>query len=202
MTLEPRVVREIAGAAERLRAGELVCFPTETMYGIAADIRRVDALERLAQIKGRADTSPFGLIVSAVDHAVALASSWPTLAAELAAEHWPGALTLVVPARSGLPEQLVGPGGGVGVRLTSHSWAAALAREVGGPITATSANRSGEPAALDVDSARRYFGESLSHYLDAGRAVQETPSTVVSISETGDLRVLRPGAVDISSSRT
>lgn len=194
--------RQIAAAARALAAGGLVCFPTETMYGIAADIRRADALDRLVELKGRDATAPFGLIVAHRDDAEALAAVWPDAAAELADEHWPGPLTLVVPARADLPPCVVGPGGGVGLRQSSHPWAAALASELGGPITATSANPSGQPAAMNIAQARAYFGDAIDVYLDAGPASQHIPSTVIDVSTTGELRVLRAGAVDIDPSGT
>lgn len=193
---------KIAAAAERLRAGELVCFPTETTYGIAADIRRDDALARLVALKGRAATAPFGLIVSDVRQARALTDVWPDAAAELASTYWPGPLTLVLPARAGLPACVVGAGGGVGVRVSSHTWASLLAASVGGAITATSANLTGEPAALDVATARACFGAAITDYLDAGRVVQTVPSTVVAVSRTGELRVLRHGAIHIGAPGT
>jgi len=196
VSLGAATAQRIAAAARTLAAGGLVCFPTETMYGIAADIRRRDALERLVALKGRAEMAPFGLIVSRPEQAEALAAAWPDAAEALAAEHWPGPLTLVVPARSDLPPCLIGPGG-VGMRQSSHPWAAALARDVGGPITATSANPTGQPAAMNVAQAQAYFGDHIDVYLDAGSAAQATPSTVVEISAAGDLRVLRAGAIDI-----
>lgn len=197
MSLGDATAQRITAAARTLAAGGLVCFPTETMYGIAADIRRRDALDRLVALKGRAETAPFGLIVSRPEQAEELAAVWPDAAEALAAEHWPGPLTLVVPARLDLPRCLVGPGGGVGMRQSSHPWAAALARDVGGPITATSANPTGQPAAMNVAQAQAYFGARIDVYLDAGPAAQATPSTVVEISAAGDLRVLRAGAIDI-----
>ncbi len=192
----------IAEAAALVRAGELVCFPTETMYGLAADIRLPQALDRLIALKGRSERSPFGLIVNDVDEARALAGTWPEPAQTLVEQHWPGPLTLVVPARVGLPGCLVGEQGGVGIRQSSHPWAAALARHVGGPITATSANPSGEPAAMNIATAQGYFGGGVAMYLDAGEAAQATPSTVVAVAETGDLHVLRAGAIDIPPPRS
>lgn len=189
----------IAAAAATLRAGGIVCFPTETMYGLAADIRRADALARLVDLKGRAETAPFGLIVSEVSQAIALCRVWPPAAADLAAAHWPGPLTIVAPARADLPACLVGPGGGVGMRLSSHPWAIALAAAVGGPITATSANPGGLPPALDVATARGYFAAAVAHYLDAGPSAQTTPSTVAAVGETGEIRILRPGAIDLQT---
>lgn len=188
----------IARAVEVLRAGGLVCMPTETTYGLAADIGSRPALDALVARKGRDPRAPFGLVAADADQARALARTWPPAADAMARAHWPGPLTLVVPARPDLPAELVGPGGGVGVRVSSHPVPAALARGLGRPITATSANLSGQPPALDVDSARAYFGDAL-FYIDGGPAPAPSASTVVAIDERGQVRVLRPGPIDVSA---
>ncbi|HTM21928.1 MAG TPA: L-threonylcarbamoyladenylate synthase [Kofleriaceae bacterium] len=186
----------LAAAIAALAAGELVCFPTETTYGLAADIRRADALARLVALKGRDPNAPFATIAADAAQAAALARVFPPRAAALAARHWPGPLTLVVPARADLAPELVGPGRSVGVRVSSHPLARALAAGIGGPITATSANPSGGAPALDVAEARAYFGDRVAVYLDGGRLTPGA-STVVSIDELGGLRVLRPGPIEV-----
>lgn len=193
--IRPPAPGEIEPAARVVRAGGIVCFPTETMYGLAVDIRDSTALGRLVAVKGRDPNAPFGLIVRDSDSAKTLAAVWPEAADRLARAHWPGPLTLVVPAADHLPPELVGPGGGVGMRVSSHPWAAALASAVGGVITATSANRSGSPAALDADQARAYFGDQVDLYIDLGPAASDVPSTVVEIDRAGALIVRRAGAI-------
>jgi L-threonylcarbamoyladenylate synthase len=202
--------REIADAARALRDGGLVCVPTESTYGLAADIRVPAALDALVAIKGRDPRSPFALIAADLDSARSVAASWPARADALAARHWPGPLTLVVPARADLPACLIGPGGGVGVRVSSHPVAAALARAIGGPITATSANPAGLPPATDVAAARAYFGDAdargggnaadgsarIAAYLDAGPA-RGVASTVAAIGADGRVTVLRPGPISL-----
>jgi L-threonylcarbamoyladenylate synthase len=172
-----------------------VCFPTETTYGLAADIRSRAAIDALVALKGRDPQAPFGLIAADADQVRALARVWPEAAASLARAHWPGPLTLVVPARADLFEELVGPSGGVGVRVSSNACASDLARGLGAAITATSANPSGQPPALTVAEARSYFGDGVAIYLDGGPADQRTASTVVDVSDRGGVRVLRPGPV-------
>lgn len=174
---------------------EVVCVPTESSYGLAVDARSAAALDRLTRLKGgRPADSPFPLIVAEPADARELAKVWPEAADRLAALYWPGPLTLVVPARADLPPEVVGPGGGVGVRVSSHPVASALAAARGGPITATSANRSGQPPASTVDQARAAFGDQIAWYLDGG-VCAGVPSTVVEVDERGRLRLLRPGAV-------
>lgn len=193
MKLDP-----ISEAAQALAAGEVVCIPTETTYGLAADIRSAPGLARLDSIKqARPIDAPYALIAPDLEAARALARVWPAAADELARRHWPGPLTLVVPARPDLPASLVGPAGGVGVRVSSHPLAAALARQVGAPITATSANRSSAPPATRVSEARALFGGEIAFYLDGG-VCDGTPSTVVAVDPAGVLRLIRRGAIDPS----
>ena len=178
-----------------LRLGEAVCLPTESSYGLAVDASMAAALEWLARLKGgRPADSPFPLVVADAEAARELAAVWPDAAERLAVRHWPGPLTLVVPARAGLAPELIGPGGGVGVRVSSHPVARALAASLGGAITATSANRSGQPAASTVEQARAVFGDDIACYLDGG-VCAGTPSTVVAVDERGSLRLLRPGPI-------
>jgi len=188
---------DIEEACAALAAGEVVCLPTETTYGLAVDCRNGRALAALTALKGgRPADSPFPLIAAAMEDARGLARVWPEAAERLARRHWPGPLTLVVPARAGLAPELVGPSGGVGVRLSSHPLAAHLARALGRPITATSANRSGQTAATSIGAARAVFGSDVAYYLDGGECAG-TPSTVVAVDADGTFRVIRRGAVDI-----
>lgn len=188
------VIRAAVAALER---GEVVCLPTESSYGLAADLRAPAALARVTELKrGRPADSPFPLVAGSVEDARALARTWPAEADRLAALYWPGPLTLVVPARPELPAEVVGHGGGVGVRVSSHPIARALARALGRPISATSANRAGEPPATTLDEARAVFGAELSIYLDGGRC-DGVPSTVVVVGEDGGLRLVRRGPIDL-----
>ncbi len=188
----------ITEAAFALAAGGVVCIPTESTYGLAVDLRSAPGLCNLGILKQtRPADAPYPLIAPDLPAARALARVWPAAAEKLARRHWPGPLTLVVPARADLPPEVVGPGGGVGVRVSSHPLAAALARQVGAPITATSANRASFPAATRLSEARDVFGAEVACYLDGG-VCDGTPSTVVAVDETGALRVIRRGAIDPS----
>lgn len=187
----------LRAAADALERGEVVCLPTESSYGLAADLRLPAALARVTSLKrGRPADSPFPLVAGSTEDARALARVWPAEAERLATLHWPGPLTLVVPARPELPAEVVGPGGGVGVRVSSHPIARALARALGRPITATSANRAGEPPAVTVEEARAAFGDEIAFYLDGGRC-DGVASTVVVVAEDGGLRVVRRGPIDL-----
>ncbi|MBW2730984.1 MAG: threonylcarbamoyl-AMP synthase [Deltaproteobacteria bacterium] len=182
----------IAAAAERVAAGEVIAYPTETVYGLGADALDPVALGRLVAIKGRESHQPISVLVQDEAMLRRLVQEVHPAALELARRYWPGPLTLVLLARSGLPEPLINERGGVGVRISSDPVAAALVRAVGRPLTATSANRSGEPAAHQAQGAAL---EGVTLVLDGGPR-GGTPSTVVE-ALGAELRVLRAGAVTI-----
>jgi L-threonylcarbamoyladenylate synthase len=184
----------LTSAAAAIREGAIVVFPTETFYGIAVDPFSSAPMEGLLAVKGRDSGKTVALIAADSASAFALASSVPASARKLAALFWPGPLTLVMPAREGLHGALVGPGGGVGVRVSPHPIALALAQRVGHPITATSANLAGQPPASTIAMARAAFGDRVSVYLDDGKLTAIAPSTVVACDSTG-WRIIRTGAV-------
>ena len=182
-------------AAQELSDGGLVIYPTETLYGIAADISNPAALERLAAFKGREPNKPFGLILARPQEAGELAQEISPAARELMERHWPGPLTLVLEAKAGLHPSLVHQGG-VAMRCSPHPVAAGLAQALGRAITATSANLSGQAApdkAADLDQALVDGCEVL---LDSGPTPGGPASTVVDARQTPPV-VLRQGAIEI-----
>lgn len=185
----------LARAADVLREGGLVVFPTETLYGIAADSQNQAALERLAALKGREADKPMALILSGAGEVQRIAELTPA-AIELMTTGWPGPLTLVLKALPGLHPALVSADGGVGARLSPHPVAAGLARALGRAITATSANPAGGPApaaAADLDPA---IAGGVDLILDAGPCAGGPPSTVADVR--GDKpKLLRQGAVKL-----
>ncbi|MCA9669147.1 MAG: threonylcarbamoyl-AMP synthase [Myxococcales bacterium] len=183
----------IARAAERVRAGEVVAFPTESSYGLAALALDAAALQRLVELKGRAASQRISLLVADASMLAEVTRELPARARALIAAHWPGALTLVLPARAGLAPQLVNEHGGVGVRVSSDPVAQALVRAVGAPITATSANLGGQPAATTAQEAS-IAGVAL--VLDDGPRTAAA-STVAEVAADGAVTVLRAGPVDV-----
>jgi L-threonylcarbamoyladenylate synthase len=179
-----------------LRAGEIVVYPTETFYGIAADAFAPAALERIFEIKGRDTAKTIALIAHDSAAAFAIAREVPEIARRLANAFWPGPLTIVMPARSGIPEALIGTDGGVGIRVSSHPIARALAYGLGRPITATSANRSGETPARTIGEARVALGEKVKVFLESGTSTGGAPSTVIQCGRDG-WRLLRAGAIGV-----
>jgi len=141
-----------------LLADELVVYPTETFYAIGADAFSAAALRRLFQVKGREPGRPVGLIAADTAMAFSVAREVPNVARRLAVAFWPGPLTIVMPARDEIADELAGPDG-VGVRVSPNQVARVLSAGLGKPITATSANVSGAAPARQLDEARAVLGE-------------------------------------------
>lgn len=184
---------EAADAA--LAAGELVVYPTETLYALGADARNPEALARLVALKGREPGKPIALIAADLAMVTELVQSFPTPALRLARRFWPGPLTLVLPARAGLSEVLVNDEGGVGIRVPDHRIARQLSARLGAPLTATSANLAGGRPATTLAAARAALGEGVAVYLEGGELGRQAASTVMDFHD-GRLRVLRAGAID------
>jgi len=179
-------------AVDRLRAGGVVAYPTDTLYGLAADPRIPDAVARVFALKGRAETSALTLIAADAEQASG-AAFFSARAAAVAAAMWPGPVTIVATARSGLAPEALAAGTTVGVRVPNHDVARALARRFGFCVTATSANRSGEPPTADPDAVLSAL-PGIDLLIDGGAAPGGLPSTIV--DATSDvLRLIREGAV-------
>jgi L-threonylcarbamoyladenylate synthase len=185
---------ELDAALGALRRGEIVVYPTETFYGLGVNALDAQALARLFALKEREPGKPVGLIASDVAMVREVIREFPAPAQRLANRFWPGPLTLVMPARAGLAPELLNESGGVGIRVSPHPAARELARRLGAPLTATSANPAGRDPAATVAQARNYFGAGVAHYLDGGRLGAQPPSTVVEFKEAS-FRVVRPGAI-------
>jgi L-threonylcarbamoyladenylate synthase len=184
----------LGDALAALVAGEAIVYPTETFYALGVDALSPKALDRLFAIKGREPGKPVALIAADVAMAFAVAREVPPVARVLAAAFWPGPLTLVMRARDGIPDALIGADGGIGVRVSPHPIATALAAELGRPLTATSANLAGAPPAVELGAARLELGDRVKVLVEGGRLAGGAPSTVLAVDRSG-MRVLRPGAV-------
>ena len=176
-----------------LQAGELVVYPTETFYAIGADAFSSIALRRLFEVKGREPGRPVGLIAADAAMAFSVAREITLDARRLADAFWPGPLTLVLPARKDIADELKGPDG-VGMRVSPNPIARALSARIGRPITATSANLSGEAPASTLENARATLGEEVKVYLEGGNLTASAPSTVVAINGSG-WKMVRVGAI-------
>ncbi|PDO10396.1 MAG: threonylcarbamoyl-AMP synthase [Candidatus Reconcilbacillus cellulovorans] len=193
---DERSLRAVAQeAAQLLRSGELVAFPTETVYGLGADARNAAAVRRIFKAKGRPADNP--LIVHVVDAAAAeaVADVGHPIAIRLMEAFWPGPLTLVLPAKPGAVAQEVTAGlATVAVRVPSHPVALELIRAAGCPVAAPSANRSGRPSPTTADHVREDLDGLVAAVIDAGPTGIGLESTVVEPVD-GGVRLLRPGGV-------
>ena len=187
--------QQVGDAAAAILRGEIVAYPTETYYGLAVDALDAAALERLFVLKGRGENKASALLVSDLAMFVGLCAEFPPRALALAKAHWPGPLTLVLPARAGLPTAIV-TDGCVAARVSSHPLARALVSAVGRPITATSANPSGAPPARHAAALSALFPGQRFHIIDGGETPGGAPSTLVRL-RGNNVEVLRPGPVAI-----
>jgi L-threonylcarbamoyladenylate synthase len=182
----------IPRALEVLRAGGIVAFPTDTVYGLGALAFDIAGIERLYEAKGREHTKAIAVLVADTAELGKVAVSVGEQAARLAAIFWPGPLTLVVRRHPSLPGTL-SPNDTIGVRVPDHNAARALLAAAG-PMAVTSANRSGGPNARTAAEVLAQLGERVELVLDGGQTPGDTPSTVVDV--TGDApKVLRVGPI-------
>ncbi len=177
-----------------LRRGGVVACATETLVGLLADATNASAVERVLRIKRRPAEHAVAVLIPEAAAARAVAEAVPEPARRLAEAHWPGPLTLLLRARPDIPAPLVHDGK-IGVRVPGSSPALDLVRAFGGPLTATSANRTGEPPARTIAEARAALGDEVDAYVP-GDAPGGLPSTVVDTTVT-PFRVLRQGAVTL-----
>ncbi|MGH7809071.1 MAG: L-threonylcarbamoyladenylate synthase [Candidatus Binatia bacterium] len=185
----------LSQAIAALGRGDVIVFPTETLYGLGADALNCAAVDKVFQLKGRDLRNPIPVLVSDLLMLDVLVAEISPLAKQLMACFWPGPLTLVLPARGDIPRPLVNTSGGVGVRISSHPLARKLVDMLGRPITATSANPSGQPAARTAAQARAYFSGAVEIFVDGGELTSPSPSTVAEV--VGEkVAVIRHGAID------
>jgi L-threonylcarbamoyladenylate synthase len=195
---EEEIASAIGPALEQLEAGRILAYPTETVYGFGGAIDR-DSVASLIRLKRRPVGKPFLLLIAGSEMVLRLDLQLPAYAATLAARHWPGPLTLVLPGGHGrVSSQLRGPEGGIAVRWTSHPAMQRLIRAHGEPITSTSANRPGVPPAMAASEILAQWPDAIARgdlrVLDAGRLTPSKPSTVVDCMGRFP-RVIRPGAI-------
>lgn len=183
---------EIEHAAALIRAGRLVAFPTETVYGLGAHALDAKAVERIFAAKGRPRTSPLIVHVDSVEMARSLAAEWPEAAEILTCRYWPGPLTLVLPKKPEVPDIVTAGLPTVGLRMPRHPLALELIHTAGVPIAAPSANRFTELS----PTLAEHVTESLADLvLDGGPSLVGIESTVLSLA--GQPELLRPGVIPL-----
>jgi L-threonylcarbamoyladenylate synthase len=191
---DPDVLR---AAAERVRAGGLVAFPTETVYGLGANALDADAVRRIFAAKGRPPTNPLIVHVDGESMLRTLVAAWPPTAARLAERLWPGPLTLVLAKTQAVPDVVTAGGPTVAVRMPAHPVALGLIRAAGVPLAAPSANRSSELSPTRAEHVLAGLDGRIDLILDGGPTANGIESTVLSLVDDRPV-LLRPGPISVS----
>ncbi|MFZ1060961.1 MAG: L-threonylcarbamoyladenylate synthase [Candidatus Rokuibacteriota bacterium] len=187
------VLKEAAGV---LLKGGLVAFPTETFYGLGANALDAAAVKRIFEVKGRPESKPLVVLVDSVRMAESLVKEIPAAALALMARYWPGPLTLIFRSASCLPEELTAATETIGIRISGHPVAFELVRAAGVPITASSANPSGEEPPVTAADVDRTLRDRIDLILDGGPTTGGLPSTMLDVTVTPP-RVIRRGALEL-----
>ena len=190
---QPELIGE---AADAIRRGGVVGFPTRCLYGLGADALSPEAVDRVFNLKQRPADNPILVLVDRISQLQSLVKRIPVIASELIDHFWPGKITLLFEAADSLPVNLTAGTGKIGVRMPGHAVARALVQAVKGPITGTSANLSGNPGCFRINDLEPQVARGLDLILDAGDLKGGAGSTVVDVS-ADRLQVIREGAVSV-----
>ncbi len=193
---ETGISEALEKASGIIKKGGVIAYPTETFYGLGVKYDDIAALKKLYGIKHRSWNKALPLIIGEKVELDLVTSGITVSAEKLAEKFWPGPLTLLLPARPDISEFITAKTGKIAVRIPGASFALDLARSLGFPITATSANISGMPPADTADDVIRYFGDALDLIIDCGKTPGGKPSTIVDASGE-KIRFLRAGAISV-----
>lgn len=182
----------IQAALELLQEGEIIAFPTDTVYGLGTDAFYSPGIIKLFEAKGRDSNKAIAVLIGDIEQLDLLTDELNRIARKLVNRFWPGGLTIVVPKKKDLPE-LLSAGNSIGIRMPNHPVALELLRKFG-PIATTSANLSGKNNPHDAQDVFQQLNKRLPLILDGGKCPGGVPSTVVDCS-TDEVRILRPGAI-------
>ncbi|MCS7270984.1 MAG: L-threonylcarbamoyladenylate synthase [Gemmataceae bacterium] len=188
--------RWLEAAAQLLRQGKLVVFPTETVYGLGANAWDETAVQRIFAVKGRPATNPLIVHIASREQVTEVVVDWPAVAARLAQRFWPGPLTLVLPKHARIPPVVTAGGPTVAVRCPAHPVAQALLQQAGVPVAAPSANRSTEISPTRAEHVLPSLGQLVDAIIDAGPCPGGVESTVVDLT-VDPPRLLRPGLITV-----
>jgi L-threonylcarbamoyladenylate synthase len=192
-TPEPSLIRY---AADQIRSGQVLGMPTDTFYGLAADPFNLRAVERVYEIKSRSRHKPLSLLIEDMEQAEQLAKPLPEEFHALAKKFWPGPLTIIVKAASKLPLKVTANTGNVALRVPNAKIPLAVVQAAGIPITATSANLSGETECTTAEAVRDQLGVRVPIIVDGGSSPREIASTIVDLTdEEARWKILREGAI-------
>ncbi|MFF2481267.1 L-threonylcarbamoyladenylate synthase [Paenibacillus sp. NPDC058071] len=187
---------DLTEAAELLKAGKLIAFPTETVYGLGADATNTAAVQRIFEAKGRPSDNPLIVHIAHKAQLEAIVEPYSELAGSLMERFWPGPLTIVMRAKANAVSPLVTAGlETVGVRMPDHPVALELLRLAGCPVAAPSANRSGRPSPTEAGHVLEDLDGKIEGIVDGGETGVGLESTVVELTGPRTIRILRPGGV-------
>ena len=184
-------------AANFIKQGGVVAYPTETFYGLAVDPFNEEAVKRLFELKGRDFAEPVSVIIGEIGMLLNLTDEVSDAAQNLMERFWPGPLTIVLGARVELPQVLTAGRGTIGVRVPGLKAARRLSEATGNAITATSANPSGKPAPVEASEVAAYFDGQIDLIIDGGTLTSISPSTVVE-AKGKEIRLIREGVIAFS----
>ncbi len=186
--------KSVEEAARIVRDGGVVAIPTDTVYGLACDMCNEEAVRRIYAIKGRPAHLPLIVMLAAASQWSLAAASATPYALEMMEKFWPGALTIILPARPELPELVLGGGSTVGLRIPDHNIARELLHLAARPLATTSANRSGSPAPDNATWVAEELGDDVDYILDGGTCPGGMASTVLNCAVEPPC-ILRPGPI-------
>lgn len=190
-TPDPQLIAEIVGA---IRQGAITAYPTETFYGLGVDVTNEYAIKRLFDLKRRDYGNPIAIIVADRGMLQEVVTEIPPHADSLIKKYWPGPLTILFPASAVISKALTTNTGKIGIRISSHPIAQAITKQLGKPLTTTSANLTGFPPSYEPKHIQSYFGDKLDLIVDAGALYASRGSTVVDVSED-KLVIIREGDI-------
>lgn len=210
-SVETELLTGMRLARAAIGRGDLVVLPTDTVYGVAADAFQPAAVAKLLAAKGRGRQSPPPVLIPGIPTLDALAETVPDEVRALVAAFWPGGLTVILPARSSLNWDLGDTNGTVALRMPSNRVVLEILSETG-PLAVSSANLTGQPAAMTAQDALGMLGDSVSVYLDDGEAGADYPAADAATGSTivdatglllpdGKLRIVRSGVIDDAAIR-
>ncbi len=195
--LSASVKQAIERGVAVLKGGGLVAFPTDTVYGLGAAATNYKAVARVFEVKERSHNMPLPLLLASVSQIKEVTERVPPLAWCLAEKFFPGALTLVLPRSSSVPDIVTAGGSTVGVRVPAHPVPVALIQGLGAPIIGTSANLSGRPSAVSAAEVAAEFDNLIDLIIDGGRSYGSRESTIIDATKDVPV-VLREGAIPVA----
>lgn len=191
---QPGAIKE---TADLLRQGQIIAYPTDTLYGVGVDPFNAEAIERLYTVKERSLDKGIPILLADLSDLEKVTDQIPALAQRLIEQYWPGALTLIVPKKSILPAN-ISPNQGIAVRIPAHDISRAFIRAAGGVVATTSANKSGQPPATDAAQAFQALYGLISAVLDGGPARDGMASTVLDCMSDPP-QLLREGPITVKN---